>query len=162
MFPKIRSLFLHPRRVNCLALLGLIATEAVGEGETDGAEAGKPIAHILTCPMILGSDHHCLEEVVAVEDEDGVATEAGIAETEVEIARCRKVERTLIGLGARKAVEGEREVVAAHKTESGVGRQHGVGYVAVERAVEVVAVLHTHPFAEDGGTRVEPPCGFPW
>ena len=44
-------------------VLGLIAAETVGEGEADGAEAGVFAAQVLACPMILGSDHHCLEEV---------------------------------------------------------------------------------------------------
>ena len=61
--PVGKILFLHSRRVNSLAVLGLITTEAVGEGEADGAEAGVFAAQVLVCPMILGSDHHCLEEV---------------------------------------------------------------------------------------------------
>ena len=64
--PVGKILFLHSRRVNSLAVLGLIAAETVGEGEDDGAEAGVFAAQVLACPMILGSDHHCLEEVVAV------------------------------------------------------------------------------------------------
>ena len=58
--------FLHPRCVNSLAVLGLIAAEAVGEGEADGAEAGVFAAQVLAWPVAFGGDHHCLEEVVAV------------------------------------------------------------------------------------------------
>ena len=38
--PVGKILFLHSRRVNSLVVLGLIATETVGEGEAAGAEAG--------------------------------------------------------------------------------------------------------------------------
>ena len=74
-------LFLHPRCVNSLAVLCLVSAEAVGEGKAYGTEAGVLAAHVLSCPVILRSDHHCLEDVVAVEGEDGVASEEGIAES---------------------------------------------------------------------------------
>lgn len=64
--------FVHPRRVNGFAALCLIAPETVGEGEALGGIAGALAAHVLTCPMILGRNHHRAENVVAVEGEDGI------------------------------------------------------------------------------------------
>ena len=47
IFEQKILLFLHPRRVNSLVVLGLIAAETVGEGEADGAEAGVFAAQVL-------------------------------------------------------------------------------------------------------------------
>lgn len=113
--------FLHPRRVNGLAVFCLIAAETVGERDACGGVAGVFCAHILTCPMVFRGDHHRAEDVVAVEVDNGIAAAEGITEVDVEIARGGEVHRALICLCAGKAVEGEREVVTAHKTEGGVG-----------------------------------------
>lgn len=113
--------FLHPRRVNRLVVFCLVSAEAVGEGEAGGGITGVFASHILTCPMVFGGDHHRAEDVVAVEVDNGIAAAEGITEVDVEIARGGEVHRALICLCAGKAVEGEREVVTAHKTEGGVG-----------------------------------------
>ena len=96
--------FLHPRRVNCLVILCLVASEAVGEGEAGGGITGVFASHILTCPMVFGGDHHRAEDVVAIEGEDGIAAKEGIAESDVEIAGGGEVERTLLCLCAGKTI----------------------------------------------------------
>ena len=79
--------FLHPRRVNGLAVLCIISAETVGEGDACGGVAGVFRAHVLASPVIFRGDHHRAEDVVAVEVDNGVAAAEGIAEVEVEIAR---------------------------------------------------------------------------
>ena len=101
----LRQSFLHPRRVNGLAVFCLIAAETVGEGDACGGVAGVFRAHVLASPMVFGGDHHRAENVVAIEGEDGIAAKEGIAETEVEIAGGGEVHWTLVCLCACKTIK---------------------------------------------------------
>ena len=155
--PARRILLPHSRRVHFFAFLFLVAAELVGEGDAGDAVAGEVGAEALVCPGDGGGDGAGLEEVLAVGGEDGTGVGKGIAEGEVEIARGGEVHRALDGFAADEAIDGEGEVVATGEAEGGAGGCHAVGDVAVEGAGVVVAVLLSHPHANEVEASGEPP-----
>ena len=152
-----RILFPHSRCVHFLALLFLVAAELVGEGDAGDAVAGEVGTEALVCPCDGGGDGASLEEVLAVGGEDGTGVGEGVAEGEVEVARGREVHRALDGFAVDETIDGEGEVVATGEAEGGAGGCHAVGDVAVEGAGVVVAVLLSHPHADEVEASGEPP-----
>ena len=106
-------LFPESRSIDFLMLLGLVSSEAVGEGETNDSAEVHVVDDVLPLVGIMEIVVASLENVVAISFHlEFVALERLPGEGGVEITRCGTVDDALDGIGADKGIKIQNHMLA--------------------------------------------------